>query len=358
MPVSLFRHRSTSSDDPVAGVEAFWRWWVDEGSAACAGAIAQQTPDAIVDVLTERVGAVAEGLAWELAPGSEATYLLVVTAEGNPDLRAAARRWLLAGRQVRVTDDGGGLLWEYADTRRPGDLDGVLRLGTASDDLEIHLEEVSVLIHPGAHSLDVVVQHPLLGQLPEKEGRQVAFLALDEAVGEEGVETWLGSVEIAATRDPDAVPLGELPRRVAELAAANVDADGNPTWALLRGEGPRGPVVVATVVPLRVTLAPHLDQHLAVTAPFSDQTAEGMPTESSLLALRELEGHVTDRIGGAGRLVAHETSAGRRTLHYYVSGTSPAGAVAEAAVTGWPDGRVAVEVQPDPGWEAVAAFRT
>ena len=60
MPVSLFRHRSTSSDDPVAGVEAFWRWWVDEGSAACAGAIAQQTPDAIVDVLTERVGAVAE----------------------------------------------------------------------------------------------------------------------------------------------------------------------------------------------------------------------------------------------------------------------------------------------------------
>jgi len=117
-------------------------------------------------------------------------------------------------------------------------------------------------------------------------------------------------------------------------------------------------VVVATVVPLRVTLAPHLDHHLAVTAPFADQTAEGMPGESSLLALRELESHVTDRIGGSGRLVAHETSAGRRTLHYYVSATSPVGAVVEAAVRGWPDGRVAVEVQPDPGWEAVAAFRT
>ncbi|MEN8674849.1 DUF695 domain-containing protein [Nocardioides sp.] len=354
----LFPRRSPSAEDPAAGVEAFWRWWVAEGAAACAAAIGEQTPDAVVELLTERVGSVAEGLAWELAPGAEAPYLLVVTAEGNPDLRAAARRWLLAGRDVRVTDGAGGLLWEYADTRRPGDLDGVLRLGTASDDLEIHLEEVWVLVHLRAHSLDVVVQHPLLGMLAEREARQVAFLALDEAVGEEAVETWLGAVEISATRDPAAIPLGQLRRRVAELAAANVDADGNPTWALLRGEGPHGPVVVATVVPLRVTLAPHLDHHLAVTAPFADQTAEGMPGESSLLALRELEGHVTDRIGGSGRLVAHETSAGRRTLHYYVSATSPVGAVVEAAVRGWPDGRVAVEVQPDPGWEAVAAFRT
>ena len=55
----------------------------------------------------------------------------------------------------------------------------VLRLGTASDDLEIHLEEVWVLVHLRAHSLDVVVQHPLLGMLAEREARQVAFLALE-----------------------------------------------------------------------------------------------------------------------------------------------------------------------------------
>ena len=70
--------------------------------------------------------------------------------------------------------------------------------------------------------------------------------------------------------------------------------------------------------------------------------------------LRQFEDHLTDRLGGSGNLLAHETSAGTRILHYYVDGTTPAGEQLKAASTGWPHGKVTVAVSPDPAWTNVS----
>jgi hypothetical protein len=67
---------------------------------------------------------------------------------------------------------------------------------------------------------------------------------------------------------------------------------------------------------------------------------------------------VTERLEGAGRVVAHETVAGTRVLHYYVDSTGPGAEVVRAAVTGSSEGPVGVHSGADPGWQAMRHLRT
>lgn len=329
----------------------FWEWWVAEGAQLCADAIARGGAEEVVETMSQQVAAVQEGLAWELGPGTSSQHVLVVSPEGDPQLRAIARRWLRAAPEPSAT-------WEYADSRRPVALGGVsLRLGED----ELPLEQIRVATTREGNRLGVVVHHAALAGLPEQGRQQVAVLALDAALGEDDVETWVGSIAVSS-EDPDptadALLLEDLSAAVQRLREEHLDEEGRPTWVLLRGTGPDGDVLVGAQVPLSPTSAPELDDHLAVRIPYPGRTEEGFPDEGSLTALRDLEDHVTERLGGSGRLVAHETSAGVRVLHYYVDSTSPADGVVRAAVTGWPGGEVLVDRDHDPAWAAVAPFRT
>jgi hypothetical protein len=112
-------------------------------------------------------------------------------------------------------------------------------------------------------------------------------------------------------------------------------------------------LVATAMVPLRSVQLPHLDTHVAVSVPYKAAREDGLPLDETLSHLRDFEDHLTDRLGDSGRLLAHETAAGHRILHYYVDGTTPAAAQVEAAIAGWPDGRVTVNVSTDAGWEGV-----
>ncbi|HEY4568852.1 MAG TPA: hypothetical protein VIH10_05280 [Kribbella sp.] len=57
---------------------------------------------------------------------------------------------------------------------------------------------------------------------------------------------------------------------------------------------------------------------------------------------------------GSGNLLAHETSAGTRVLHYYTDSTTPADTQLQAATTGWPHGKVTLTTHPDPTWHNIA----
>ncbi|NNG41209.1 DUF695 domain-containing protein [Flexivirga sp. ID2601S] len=332
-------------DDPAAAIDAFWAWWADGGSRT----IAMDTagPETAIE-LSKRVAAIEEGLAWELARGRESAHLLVVTAAGDPELRAVARRWL---RRAPEAD----LVWSYADSRQPvADLAGH---GIEIDDVQVGLDDARVGVRRQGSRVDVTFYHPRLADLREQQRLSISFLALDAALGEEATETWIGEL-VTSTEPPlDGFGLAGLRAVVRDLREEFTAADGEPQWLVLQGSGPKGPVSAVAQVPLAAAWAPHLDSHIVVAAPYAQKDDNDLPSNGSLTALRRLQDHITDRLEGQGRVVARESSGGTCLLHVYAEGSTPAADQVRAAVAGWPDGKVKVSVEADPGWAGVAHLR-
>lgn len=333
---------------PERRVADFWDWWRREGARASVASIEGHDPRRIAPEVSRRVDALHPGLAWEFGPGDLSDHLLVVTAEGDVALRALARQWLLAA----PVPDG---TWSYSDVRPPAtDPDGIVL--SAEDAPRISFGEVTVAASRRGVRLDVVVHHPAFAEIPEQARGQIAFLALDAALGEAAMECWVGGVETATTAPPDGTGLAALAADVRDLAGEYVDADGHAGWLLLETRTPSGRGLASTVVPLNPLLAPHLTVHVGVVAEYADQTDEGLPATGALELLRALEDRLEHLIGPDGMVVAHETAAGARVLHAYAR----AGAVtsrALGAALAWAEGRLRVSVEDDPGWQAVRHLR-
>jgi hypothetical protein len=349
--VALFSRKRSGDRTPAAqaaAVDAFWAWWRERGGAAFAAAIDEGDPTPLVDDLGRRVHAIHPGLAWETGPGVLRRHTLTVTAAGDPELRGVARRWLRAAPVDAV--------WDFTDHRQAVADVRELRLGIEGH--EVDVDAVRVTAHVSGFAADVTVYHPAFAGLPEAVREQAAFLLLDSALGEVAVETWIGGITVATVEPLDAFPLPGLSAVVGELSSRATTPDGEPVWVLLGGEAPDGtPVIASAQVPLKPVTAPELDTYVRVAVPYADRTEVGLPGPGSLEALRALEEHVTARLEGSGRVLAHETHAGTRVLHVYVDGTTPAAEQVRTAASAWDQGTAAVTVQRDPAWSAVAHLR-
>lgn len=344
-----FGGRKAERKNTGAGVEAaiaeFWRWWA-QAAPSLEAAISNGTLGEQAGQINAQVTAIDPNLAWEFGPGHSSQHHFTVSAGGDPALRRVARRWLLAAPAADA-------IWTFYDMRQPGPLDSVLSFA----DAELVLADVRVAGQQRGSGLDVLLHHPLFANLPEATQAQISYLCLDNALGEQTVELWIGAVEYSGTDPGGTVPLSELPGIVAEVIAEGMP-DGEMGWTVLEGDGPRGPVTILCQSRLSSVQAPDLDQHIAVEVPYRDQTPNGWPGPGSLDALRGFEEHLEAIVGASGRVVAVESCAGVRTMHFYVDSTSPALAQLQAASGGWKQGRVKFNSEYDPGWSAVQQFRT
>lgn len=351
--MALFKRtpQQSPADRQRAAITDFWRWWATEGRALASGSIAGEvTTEALVAAMAPRVNAIDDGLAWELRPGTASRHLLTVTAAGVPELRGPARRW-------RAAAPAADKEWSFADTRQPiPDQAGSDRLAIAGRDYSV--ADVSVDAQVRGVEVDVSVHHPHFADLDDAERDQVAYLLLDQVLGEEAVETWVGEVTSSPVRALDPVPISGLRAVVRDLEAQHTEPDGSRRFALLQGEAPNGlPVLVLSRIPLRPATSPHLDTYVGIALPYTDRTPEGLPGPGSLDDLRALEDHVSERIGGSGEVVAVQSHDGLRVLHAYVDGTTPAAEQIRVAVQGWDQGAVQIEARPDPAWAAVRHLR-
>ena len=169
---------------------------------ATTGALARNDPMSVSDAISAAVETIHPELAWELAAGDVSEHVLVVTAGGNPDLRAAARRWLLAAPAADET-------WSYADFRPPADDPEAISLssGQAPD---IDFARVSVTARLSGTRFDTVVFHPAFPELDPHARSQVAFLVLDATLGEHDVELWIGEVTPSEVSPVDGFGLNAL----------------------------------------------------------------------------------------------------------------------------------------------------
>jgi hypothetical protein len=320
--------------DPGTAIADFWRWWPDARPRLTASIDAHDGGVSMVEEISARVDAIHPDMQWELSQGTLAAHALVVSPGGNPALRAAAARWLAAAPAPDAT-------WEFHDGRQRSSSfdDFSLRM----DDQALEMRELRFgIISRGdePHSIDVTVHHPLFVHLTDDLRTQITYLALDWALGENGVEVWVGMVEPMTTMPPNAKTVYEL-RAVVD---AMIDRHREPRWTMLSGQVAGEDLMATVQQPLRSARWPRFDTHVALVLPYAGL---GFPDEQSLQALRSFEDGLEPLLGIDGELIAHETRPGQRTLHYYVDGQSDLVNRLCRASAGWHRGDARVNHDPE-----------
>lgn len=345
--MALFRRRSSGTPDGPVG--SFWGWWTAEGRGLAEESIdGRLDPHSFAETMNPQVKSLGE-LGWELTSGDTSEHVLVLTSEGDPALRALARRVVLAAPDADST-------WSYVDSRPPLPDPEACVVGTATVEVDFSRFRVSARMNNGR--FDVQLHHPSFADLPPEGRLQITFLALDAALGEVDTELWLGEVTPVDFPPLDGFGLTALRAVVLDLKRERLDADGRPGWAMLRGETSQGPLLAMVRSPLHALTAPHLDTYVGVALPYSHGTEGGLPDEGSLEPLRLFEARLENELGASGQVVAHLSSAGVRTLHVYVDSTADVVPTVKGLAKAWDQGRASVHDLHDPGWNAVQHLRS
>jgi Family of unknown function (DUF695) len=285
-------------------------------------------------------------LCWELGKATSG-WLLVVTANGDPEVRSTAERWL----QAAPHPDPG---WRFCCFRPadPGALSGKLQLGGRAVDLaEIRFRIDRDFDQARIH---VTVCHPEFAALDEDARLQAVFMALDRTLGEDQVLRWIGDIDTSASSGAGAVP-ADLVTEVAGLAKAYAV----PKSVTLNDVAADGlPVVTRTTVPIRSIDFPLYDEHVAISVGYASAGSDGLPGLSTLTRLQQFEDALMAQADGQAVLAGHETHDHRRVIHLYDDPVSDTAQCLEGSLPAWLEGPVNAKVTLDPGWDEISHFLT
>ena len=337
------RRRGSARRAGTDPIEAFWRWWADDGEELLTHATRAGDFDAYVDVMTRRVQAIARGLEWETRTGTDAEHTLCISSGGDASLRPVAERWYRASPPP-------GPRWDFVPARsaKPDMLESTITYRGRTFDLRRTRVHAAVT-HAGDGFIVSVYNPGFTGQWDDEYG--LCVLLLEWLLGEDDVERWVRRVDCIVHDVVDSIPAADLPARVADLART-LPA---PDWLLMQGTlGAGHPILVRVRRPLRWIDHPRFDLHTALRVPF-DADEQGLPRPAAFDALNDLEDALVTALGIRGMLVAAETSRGVRTLHFYSDSEDQNGRdVLDAAAR--EQRGVTARHTLDPGWRKVRDF--
>ena len=325
--------RRRDEPPPEPSFEPFWAWW-STARDRIARAIEEQTLPAVVDEISRNVHALDSRLAWELGKGATAQHALVVTPEGNPEIRPLALRWADSAPPADAT-------WEYHPSRQAGPL-GTLGI----DGRDVALGDFRAIAGWDANRerLDVRLWHPALVGAPLQARYQVAYLFLDNLLGEDAVERWVGEIEIldleTGGRTPD-----ELKAEVERQAAG---ATGQ-AWVLAQGTDQRGhPVLLTLNRALKPIDRPFNQTLVVVTVDRGIEQLANSPESPELEAAEDRLTAALEAVGGV--YVGRVTERRRRRLFAMCPDAAQSREVAETWARAERRFGPSIDVRPDPGW--------
>lgn len=324
-------------------IEEFWRWWPGVAAAFDAAfAQKQGVPPAMITALSERVAAIDDRLDWEFGPGERSRHHLCLSSKGDPELRVIVERWL---RRAPTSDDA----WEFYAARRANPHGG-LQLDIAGHAIALDEMQLALTLDAGRARVDLRVDHPVFAAIDDEDLRmRIAFIALDNTLGEDDVERWIGAIELG-------IPAGSsplaLPALLPALRALVRGCEG-ARWSLLEGTIDGAPTVVLLDTAIKRIDHLTMDMHLAIEIALREPTDAGLPTRAEAATLDAMEDALVERLGSHAVHIARETSRGVRALHFHTMEAGPSAAIVAAWKEQHSAHTIRVEARRDPRWDVL-----
>jgi hypothetical protein len=313
----------------------FWTWWIAARDRVANAIETGSFDPKLIEDVSRAVRGVDPRLAWEFAPGRQAKHALCVTPEGNAEVRPAALRWLAGAPPADA-------LWEYHASRQASPSRDVLEVGGR----RLALSEMRGITSwdESRQRIDVRLWHDAFAQAPLPVRQQIAFLFLDNLLGEDDVERWIGQVDLLEAPSGGKTP-DELKAEVARHAAE----PAGETWVLAQGTMPDGrPVIVAADAGMKRIDLPFADQHVSIWIQIE---GGGMPDDALAEVLNREEERLVATLTGAATLAGRTTLPGERFIHFVAEDLDRVRAGIDAWAKDAPEWRVRVDFQHDPNWD-------
>ncbi|WP_333618393.1 DUF695 domain-containing protein [Dietzia sp.] len=323
----------------------FWAWWCSGGGQRIAKFLGRGKRRDVDSALNSLIAGIDPRLSWRVDPTLAGLHRLTVTAQGHPEARCVARRWLLAAPENDPN-------WRFADLLGPRDERTI-----SFEGVDVELEDTWVSLFGFGTAFRAAVSHPLMAGFEPADRPRLARALLEAACGEAAVEHWIAQVTVTEVVSEDAVQLHEVAVALVELSIENMSAELEPSWRVLQGRLDGKQMVAMARVPLVPLVRPECDRHVQLDVPYSDDSAGGYPGPDSLPQLQDFEDSLAELVSANGECVASETVPGMRRLHFYTDSLSPAAAALVDAAHGWGQGEVSVSTELDPTWQDVAHLR-
>lgn len=318
-----------------AGPEDFWRWW-SGARGTLSTAISTGTMDeALVNEIGRAVETIHPEMAWELAPGATAQHAFCISPEGRADLRQVALRWLAGAPPADAA-------WEFHASRQARR--GLGRLEVAGQSLDLSETRGIVSWDERRLRLDVRLWHPAFERIAPQSRVQVAFLFLDNLLGEDDVERWIGQVDIL-----DAPTGGRTPDEIrAEVDRHRAEPTSDATWILRQLQSPDGPMIVLANAALKRIDHPFADQHVSIGVVLEGE--RGLPDAAEAEKLNAEEDDLVARFAGIAVYVGRTTRPGMRTMHFVAEDLERVRATIDAWALDLPPRRIKVGFGRDVDW--------
>jgi hypothetical protein len=313
-------------------IAAFWSWWKTARSAV-ERAVEADDVASIDDEISARVTAMDPELRWEFGSEVEGVHGLALSWNGGLASRRITERWCAAAPASKT--------WRFFPARPAGDWKSlVFELGNHKIDFAGYTATFE--IDTTRERADVVLFHPGAAKVSENVRGNAGLVLLDRAFGEDGVERWIGTIDLAKTRPRNARPFGDLVKAVGKLTKA---ATGDQ-WNVYSGERGGAAIVIARNEALKALDHLACDHELAVSVGF-DGDERGLPSEAASDALQAIEDSLAEELGRGVAYHGRETTRNTRTMYWFAS------TEVKAHVAAWRKRQKRVDVTwtPDPAWE-------
>lgn len=191
-------------------VTAFWAWFAREAPRLYATIEEGRCPS-LADETSAKVDEYFPGFAWVYGKGRDGVgHSFTLTGEGNIHRQLLTLQWLAQAPRLEG--------WTFHAARQP---DGISS-GQVIEMHETRFDAKAIWVTPHvdeqSEKIDLTIWHPAWEKLEDRQKYSVAFIFLDEVLGEYGTDWWVGEINLGGDKLAQSFPLAELADFVTKTA--------------------------------------------------------------------------------------------------------------------------------------------